>query len=261
MIIVTGTKRSGTSLWMQLLIAAGFTPFGEAFPARWSETLRDANPEGFFESSFRNGIYYATNPNPQTGVYVFPEQVDRHVVKVFVPGLVRTDRAFIGKVVATMRSFREYEASIHRLNALEDATRKSDAPPRPDPVLEWWMENYMLVRDISIRRYAAHVESYGRLMRDPESVVGEVVAWLGGGDAAAAIERVKPEHRHFDAPDSSAIEPEYAALFDELYDTVDRRAALSKTFVEKLNEANRALFPRIQADLERVRKSAPKNKT
>lgn len=76
MIIVTGTKRSGTSLWMQLLMAAGFVPFGEAFPAQWSESIKDANPEGFFESSFRHGIYYATNPNPQTGVYVFPEQVE-----------------------------------------------------------------------------------------------------------------------------------------------------------------------------------------
>jgi hypothetical protein len=28
MLIVTGTKRSGTSLWMRLLVAAGFPIFG-----------------------------------------------------------------------------------------------------------------------------------------------------------------------------------------------------------------------------------------
>ncbi len=51
----------------------------------------------------RAGIYYATNPHPRTGAYFFPEQVEHHCVKVFIPGLVRTDRAFIGRVVASMR--------------------------------------------------------------------------------------------------------------------------------------------------------------
>ena len=35
MIIVTGTKRSGTSMWMQILAAAGLPVFGEAFPRSW----------------------------------------------------------------------------------------------------------------------------------------------------------------------------------------------------------------------------------
>ena len=50
MILVTGTKRSGTSMWMQILIAAGFTNFGSAFPANWGESIKEANSKGFFES-------------------------------------------------------------------------------------------------------------------------------------------------------------------------------------------------------------------
>ena len=90
MIIVTGTKRSGTSMWMQVLAAAGFPTLGEAFPRDWGRTIREANPEGFFESPLRNGIYYATNPSPRTGAYLAPEATRRTVVKVFVPGLVKT---------------------------------------------------------------------------------------------------------------------------------------------------------------------------
>jgi hypothetical protein len=60
MVIVTGTKRSGTSLWMQILIAAGIPYFGEAFPRDWETTLKEANKEGFYESMLRAGIYYAT---------------------------------------------------------------------------------------------------------------------------------------------------------------------------------------------------------
>ena len=56
MIIVTGTKRSGTSMWMQLLHAGGVQIVGEAFSRDWADTIRDANPNGFSESPYRRGI-------------------------------------------------------------------------------------------------------------------------------------------------------------------------------------------------------------
>src|SRR6266851_5448676 len=200
MLIVTGTKRSGTSLWMRLLIAAGLPVFGEAFPGDWEQKLKTANPDGFFESLLREGIYYATNPHPVTGDYFFPEQVEWHCVKVFIPGLVRTDRAYIGRVVATVREWREHAASLGRLHALEDAERSrvDDSLPPParlPPVLEWWTENFALVRDIAIRRYAVHVQSYDGLMADPERVVHDVVRWLGRGDAIRAIADVPIQRR------------------------------------------------------------------
>jgi hypothetical protein len=164
MLIDTGTKRSGTSMWMQILTAAGFPAFGEAFPRNWGETIKDANPDGFYESILRQGIYYRTNPHPRTGAYFFPEQVERHVVKVFIPGLVRTDRAYIGTVVATVRHWREYHDSLERLYAMENdaRTQKNEGakpPPRIPPVFEWWSENFSLIRDIVTRRHRVHVQS------------------------------------------------------------------------------------------------------
>ena len=65
MIFVSGTKRSGTSMWMQVLQAAGLPILGKAFPRNWGTgPLRDANPDGFYETLLRNGIYFATNPHP-----------------------------------------------------------------------------------------------------------------------------------------------------------------------------------------------------
>ncbi|MCA9638710.1 MAG: hypothetical protein KC420_21925, partial [Myxococcales bacterium] len=121
MILVTGSKRSGTSMWMQILAAAGLPVIGERFPASWEALIGDQNPDGFYESQLSAGIYHRTNPHPLTGAYLFPEQTRRHAVKVFVPGLVRTDLAFIGPVIGTMRSWREYGPSLARLHALEDA--------------------------------------------------------------------------------------------------------------------------------------------
>ncbi len=79
MIIVTGTKRSGTSMWMQILKAAGLRVLGEAFPRDWGETIRDANAQGFYESPLRHGIYYRTNPHPRTGAFL-PPQDTKHMV-------------------------------------------------------------------------------------------------------------------------------------------------------------------------------------
>jgi hypothetical protein len=259
-LIVTGTKRSGTSLWMQILIAAGFPAFGEAFPGEWRRTLSAANAEGFYESLLREGIYHATNPHPRTGDYFFPEQTEWHCVKVFIPGLIRTDRAYIGKVIATVRSFREYEASLSRLRALESAARAAEPrehelplpPPELPAPLEWWSENFALIRDISIRRHAVHVQSYDGLLADPERVVGAVLSWLGRGDPKGACEQVRLERRHFDRPASQSVDAEIAAAFDELYDVIDSGKPLSPAYLQKLNATNDALSPLFEEHRQRV---------
>jgi hypothetical protein len=257
MLIVTGTKRSGTSLWMRLLISAGFPAFGEAFPGDWEEKLRSANPDGFFESLLREGIYHATNPHPQTGDYFFPEQVEWHCVKVFIPGLVRTDRAYIGRVIATVREWREHSASLARLHALENAERARadsslDPPVHMPPELEWWTENFSLVRDIAIRRYAVHVQSYDGMMADPERVLHDVVGWLGRGDAARALGAVKVHRRSEARPDVPGVDPDVAEVFDELYAVIDRGEGLSAALLGKLNETNAKLLPTIREHQELV---------
>jgi hypothetical protein len=257
MIIVTGTKRSGTSMWMQILIGAGFPAFGEAFPRVWEKTIKDANPDGFYESILRRGIYFATNPHPRTGDYFFPEQVENHVVKVFIPGLVRTDRAFIGHVVATMRHWREYEASINRLYAMEDAARVESGKPGPVPprmpaALEWWTENFMLVRDIVTRRYRVHVQSYDGLLRDPEKVIHDTIGWIGRGDAEAAIQAVKPSNRTQVRPESDTVEPFIADVFELLYTVVDERQGLTPELIGKLNDTHKVLAPRIAEAQQRM---------
>jgi hypothetical protein len=251
MIIVTGTKRSGTSMWMQILIGAGFPAFGEAFPRNWESSLREANPDGFFESILREGIYWRTNPHPQTGEYFFPEQVVRHVVKVFIPGLQRTDRAYIGSVIATMRPWREYVASLERLYAMEDearraAGREGRGPRRVSPALEWWTENFTLVRDIVTRRLRVHVQSYDGLLEDPEKVIADTCKWLGEGDVAGAVAAVRPSNRTQRALEGDGeIDPEIAEVFDTLYDTVHRHQAITPTFVQKLNATHAKLGPRL----------------
>ena len=262
MILVTGTKRSGTSMWMQILQAAGYEVVGSAFPGTWGESIRPCNPRGFYESRFRQGVFYATNPDPRTGGFVRPETVERHVVKVFVPGLLRTDWAFIGPVLATMRPWREYAASLRRLYVTEAEWRagqevdelgeRDSASERRvragtlPPALEWWFENYELIRDVAVRGYAFHMTTYDRLLREPEGEVRGVLEWLGGGNVEAAIAEVTPELRTFDGPevDDPQIDPETAALFDRFYAAVDGGDGLSGELVAEMNATHRQLVER-----------------
>jgi hypothetical protein len=260
MIIVTGTKRSGTSMWMQVLAAAGFATLGEAFPRDWERTIREANPEGFFESPLRNGIYYATNPNPRTGAYLAPEASRRMAVKVFVPGLVKTDMAFVDKVLCTVRSPREYAASLERLYAMErknkaDADRQAGRAPLPalehlPGWLEWWHDNYRLLCDVLLRRYPLHMISYESALAQPEKVVAEALAWLGAERVDAAVAKVRETLRTQRGASDAVSIPADASIvevFDELYMRVHEQKPLDGAFIARLNATQEKLEPLLVA--------------
>ena len=263
MIIVTGTKRSGTSMWMQLLEAAGFPPIGSTFPRNWESTIKDANPAGFYESDLRGGIFYATNPHPKSGAYLFPEDTRRHAVKVFIPGLIKTDRAFIDKVIATIRPWRQYVRSVNRLYAMEREAKKSKLEKAPDdipgpvvmpPLIEWWVENFSLISDIVTRRYPFLMVAYESVLEDPDKTLRDVFRWVGEGDVEAAIASVEPRLRTQSGEGSDqaeeldvVLEPEVTEVFDALYEVVRTQSPLEQPFIDRLNETNRLLGPRIDA--------------
>jgi hypothetical protein len=251
MIFVSGTKRSGTSMWMQVLRAAGMPVLGEAFPRNWGKVpLRDANPDGFYESILRQGIYFATNPHPVTGKYFTSDDVEGYAVKVFIPGVIRSERAFITHLVANIRSWRAYESSLERLYALEDEGR----PKQPDPAdivrfpaaLEWWMENFALVRDISLRKLPFRMQTYDDVLARPGQIIASVLEWIGHGDIEAAVAAVKPQNRtQVDNGESDSVEPELARVFDDLYAAIAEGKGFSSTLLRTLNDTNKSLLPRL----------------
>ena len=255
MILVTGTMRSGTSMWMQILIAAGLPHLGEAFPAGWGEDLKAANPRGFFESQLVAGVYHATNPQPETGAYLFPEQTRRHAVKVFVPGLIRTDVAFMDRVIGTVREWRAYCDSLDRVTKLAGGDRELALFDLPlTPALRWWVENFALVRDIATRRYPAHVTTYERLLGAPHKEIAAVLEWIGAGNARAAADAVVPSLRtRREASTPSEISPAHARVFDDLYAHLHEGRDLSPSFIALLNQTDEELRPRLHAIHERAR--------
>lgn len=265
MIIVTGTKRSGTSMWMQILQAAGFQVLGEAFPKDWGDVIREANPEGFFESHLRNGIHFQTNPHPKTGDFIHPSESRGLAVKVFIPGLIRSDLAYLDRVLGTMRNWREYHGSLNRLYEMERVNRRekfeAEGKKAPEmvyvpPVLEWWAENYSLLSDAIRRRLPLHMVAYESTLNEPERVIPSTLEWLGSGDVDAALAIVKPRLRTHEAgaaPEVPDVEPEVAEVFDELYSRILESRGLDGDFIDRLNETNERLESRIDAEMKKVR--------
>lgn len=249
MILVTGTQRSGTSMWMQILAAAGLEVIGERFPRNWGEHLTAANPDGFYESEFVAGVYFRTNPHPVSGVFLFPEQTNYHAVKVFIPGLIRTDLAYIDRVIATVRSWRTFARSRARLRAIvRDAHKLPDEVSSLPPGLEWWADNFALIRDIATRRYPVHVQSYESLIADPEASIHAVIKWLGVGDARAACAVVHRERSGVVEQgeiEGSGLEPRHIEVIDDFYHYIHRGKDLNQPLIERLNVIDRELRPRL----------------
>jgi hypothetical protein len=250
MLFVSGTKRSGTSMWMQVLVAAGVPVLGKAFPRNWEHaSLKEANPDGFYESILRQGIYFRTNPHPTTGQYFLPEHVKGYAVKVFVPGVVRSERAYIDLLVANLREWREYEASINRLYDLENEDRRrlnpdAELPFRFPAAYEWWMENFALVRDLSLRKYPAQLQTYDEVLAHPEKVISRVLGRIGYGDIEKAVAAVKPENRTQERPESTTeLDPEDVRVFDNLYNAVAEGKPIADALLRDLNATNRKLIP------------------
>lgn len=257
MIVITGTKRSGTSMWMQVLQAAGIRTVGAAFSKVWEETIKDANRRGFFETRLRRGIYYATNPHPETGVWIPPGK-SRHLgVKVFIPGVVRSDVVYLSRVIASVRPFRQYARSLDRLYAMErENHQKRGSGERlslhMDPALEWWLENFLLVRDISTRRYPIRLVSYESVIENPSEVCQAVFEFLEVGNAEAAARAVHPEDRTQTEPQVAEISHPEEAVFDEYHRRVKEGVPFDESFLAKMNETHLKLLPDIEANLDRL---------
>ena len=249
-------------MWMQILQAGGIKTLGTAFGKTWKKTIKDANKRGFYESPLRRGIYYATNPNPVTGAWLHPKSSRQVGVKVFIPGTIRSDVLYLSRVIATVRPYRQYAKSLHRLYSMEANSLKKrreekgeSPPPEPvylDPILEWWLENFLLVRDVVTRQYPARFVAYESVLQNPNAVLREVFDWLGTGDPEAAAEAIHPEDRTQKGEDVSDIEHPHAEVFDAYYRRVLEGGKFDEKFIIRMNETHEALLPQITKGLENL---------
>jgi hypothetical protein len=118
------------------------------------------------------------------------------------------------------------------------------------PALEWWRENYDLIRNFATRRFAFNLVSYQKLLSAPAEVIPPVIKWCGGGDAEKAIAVVKPKlnTQKETIVEDSPLSAEQEELFDELHDYFYRQDPLTASFIQKLNTLDEELAPMIKSN-------------
>ena len=235
MIVVTGCRRSGTSLWMQMLAAAGLPVMGEPF-APGLEPLAAANPRGFFESEHRYGVQ--GDPAELVGV----------ALKMFAPGVVEADEEDLERVILTLRPWREHVVSATRFEALEAEALGTEVPQSMPPDLEWWFENYCLLSDFSERDYPMMVVAYDLLLEKPRATAERALVYLDADPAKAdtMAAQVDPTLRRADPTEAtSSLSPTILETFDALYARVRDREPFDDAFVERLGVTHEALMPLI----------------
>lgn len=262
MIVVSGTKRSGTSMWMQVLGASGVPRIGDAFPHNWAHTIAEANRGGFFESPLRKGIWWGTNPDPKSGAYIEAAPYAGHAIKIFATGLVRTERSYLDRVIVCVRHWREYANSLERLYALEreSKARRLGVPVAPrtriPPVLEWWDDNFRIVRDVALRRYPAVFVSYDAVLADPARVVSQVLGFVApsadidkGVAAVVPAERTQDRNQGVDNATLGRWSPTdaQAAVLDAWFETVHFEQPPSPALLGQMNVLQAELAPQIAA--------------
>ena len=117
--------------------------------------------------------------------------------------------------------------------------------PAMHPALEWWRENYDLIRDFATRGYAFNLVSYSKLLDDPDGVIAPVLRWCGAPDVEKGIAEVEQSLRTQKevTVSDSPLTSEQETLFDEFHDFFYRQAPLSGTFIQTMNEIDEVLRP------------------
>lgn len=236
MIVVTGCRRSGTSLWMQMLAAAELPVVGEPFAAEL-EALREANPRGFFESEHRYGAQ------------VDPAELRGQVVKMFVPGVVETDEDELERVIFSIRPWREHVASTRAFEALEAEALDAEVPQAMPADLEWWFESYCLFGDFADRDYPMMIVAYDRVLAEPLATAERALTYLDQDLARAPTMAavVDPSLRRADPSGvTSDLPAEALATFDALYERIRDREPFDDAFVDRLGATHEQLMPMIE---------------
>lgn len=235
MIVVSGTGRSGTSLWMQILGAAGLPLRGDVFPEGW-ERFASANPRGYFESSLVEGLTARAYSGPPTRELA---------VKVLLRGIPLSRLVHLDAVVVSVRHWRGYAGSMRRAKEIFGRALEGDGV---DPCVKWWLDHAMFIEDALMRGYPFRFVSFEATLERPEEVLPSVLSWLGLPCDERTLAAVEPALWSRSTADLSAVPARWAERFDELYDRMATGAPLDDSFLARMRAFQEELLEELARD-------------
>lgn len=231
MIVTTGPAGSTGAALLDVLRGAGLPVLGEAVPGAWSDAVREDVRPGYFAALADQGVYYKTNPDPSTQAYLDAGDAAGFALGMKAGAVLRTERAYLGHVVACVPHFRSTAAG------------GGDA----ESVLLWWNDCFLLLRDAATRRYPLRLVTAEALARDPEGTARTVLAFLDvppTPTALAAARAAAPPAMPDPVP-SLDLPVTILDVFEGLHRRLDRDEGFDRGFLEHLYAVNEALTPHV----------------
>lgn len=196
--VVSGLPRSGTSLMMQMLEAAGIEPFTDAH-----RTADESNPEGYYEHEQVGALLKEKDKT-------WLREACGKAIKVVAPLLAalplrlpvennvaggagnKTSERLHYRVIYMERAMDEILLSQARM--LERLDRTPEQSEKATDIGKAYRQQSRHARAVLGRRGIPALEvNYSRLVNEPEGQAAEIAAFLGKEDTAGAMAvRVKP---------------------------------------------------------------------
>lgn len=179
-VVVSGLPRSGTSLMMMMLDAAGIHPMQDNI-----RTADADNPKGYYE-------YERVKKLPE-GDTAWVKDARGKSVKVITALLEHLPSRYQYDIIVMRREMSEILASQRKMleRRGEDPNKVSDAE-----MAELFSKHFNKVMDwVRKQRNIRFIEvSYNQLLETPEQEVKKLAEFLGSGvDAAAMLNRIDPD--------------------------------------------------------------------
>ena len=179
-VIVSGLPRSGTSLMMMMLDAAGFPPMQDHI-----RTADEDNPKGYYE-------YERVKKMPD-GDTAWLKDAGGKSVKVITALLKHLPKKYRYDVIVMRREIAEILASQRKMleRRGEDPNKVSDSEmadlfSRHFDETMAWIKNQKNIRYLEV--------SYNQLLESPEEQLEQVNRFLGGElDTAAMLAKIDPK--------------------------------------------------------------------
>jgi hypothetical protein len=179
-VVVSGLPRSGTSLMMSMLDAAGFPPMQDHI-----RTADEDNPKGYYE-------YERVKQMPE-GDTAWLKDAKGKAVKVITALLKHLPKKYKYEVIVMRREISEILASQRKMleRRGEDPNKVADQEMSDlfsrhfDEVMEW----------VKAQRNIRYVDiSFNQLLKSPEEQVEKINQFLGGElDTAAMLSKIDPK--------------------------------------------------------------------
>ncbi len=163
--IVSGLPRSGTSMMMQMLIAAGIEPFSDN-----QRGADESNPKGYYESELAKQIAHKNNWIPQC---------EDHVVKIVAQLIPYLPQRLKYKVIFMDRAIEEILKSQRKMLERLETPGGDIEDDRLGEIFEKQMQfafNLMKLHQVPVLKV-----SYTDTITNPAEVSDRVAEFLGGG--------------------------------------------------------------------------------